>query len=211
MKTITIEFFHDVLCAWCFAISPRLRRLVNEYENIEVIHRSFALAPSPQHLINMFGDKETARKEIMEHWRNANENDDEKRINTASMEMRKFDYPFSLPGLRACKAAELQGGQKAHWDMFDRVQRAHFIDTENIADLDVLIKCASDLGFDLELFEKDFKSENVVNLVYQDINRARKVGINAVPTLLINDRKIIRGAQKYETIKEVIDSELAVM
>jgi putative protein-disulfide isomerase len=41
---IQIEFFHDVLCAWCFAISPRVHRLAQENPDVEIIHRSFALA-----------------------------------------------------------------------------------------------------------------------------------------------------------------------
>jgi putative protein-disulfide isomerase len=30
------------------------------------------------------------------------------------MEKRNFDYPYSIPGILACKAAEIIGGQKAH-------------------------------------------------------------------------------------------------
>ncbi|CUT02489.1 DsbA family oxidoreductase [Candidatus Chrysopegis kryptomonas] len=40
---IQIEFFHDVLCAWCFAISPRIHKLAEENPDVEIIHRAFAL------------------------------------------------------------------------------------------------------------------------------------------------------------------------
>jgi len=45
------------------------------------------------------------------HWRAANENDDEHRIHAELMAKKDFDYPYSTPGLLACKAAELQGGK----------------------------------------------------------------------------------------------------
>jgi len=153
MQTIHIDFFHDVLCAWCFALSPRLRKLVQEFPTIEVDHHCFALAPSPERLSDMFGDKEQAKQEILGHWRAANENDDEHRINTALMATRNFDYPYSMPGLIACKAAEILAGSQGHWDYFDRVQKAHLIECRNIVDHEVLVSCAKDIGLDPQRFE----------------------------------------------------------
>ncbi|MDR7416414.1 MAG: DsbA family protein [Armatimonadota bacterium] len=73
------------------------------------------------------------------------------RINADLMATRPFDYPYSMPGLKACKAAEFQGGHAAHWDMFDRVQRAHLTECLNIADFEVLRQCAADVGLDEEV------------------------------------------------------------
>jgi len=57
-----IEFFHDVLCAWCYALSPRLRRLTEEFPDIKVIHRGFPLAPEPNDIVQMFGSKEKGKE-----------------------------------------------------------------------------------------------------------------------------------------------------
>ncbi|HOG72760.1 MAG: DsbA family protein [Bacteroidales bacterium] len=203
-----VEFFHDVLCAWCFALSPRMRRLVAEFPEIEVIHRSFALASDADRLVEMFGSKEAAKREILNHWRNANENDDEHRIHTEDMALRTFDYPYSMPGLLACKSAELQGGQLAHWNMFDRIQKAHLVETQNIADFNVLLQCADEVGLDTERFKNDFESDATLDAIYQDSYRAKELGVNAVPSLLINGRKLLSGAHKYETLKELTQREL---
>ena len=203
-----VEFFHDVLCAWCFALSPRMRRLVAEFPEIEVIHRSFALASDADRLVEMFGSKEAAKREILNHWRNANENDDEHRIHTEDMALRTFDYPYSMPGLRACKSAELQGGQLAHWNMFDRIQKAHLVETQNIADFNVLLQCADEVGLDTERFKNDFESDATLDAIYQDSYTAKELGVNAVPSLLINGRKLLSGAHKYETLKELTQREL---
>ncbi|HCM30231.1 MAG TPA: dithiol-disulfide isomerase, partial [Bacteroidales bacterium] len=54
-----IDFFHDVLCAWCYVLSPRVKKLIEKYPNeIILIHRAFALAPSERSLEYMFGSKE---------------------------------------------------------------------------------------------------------------------------------------------------------
>lgn len=201
-----IEFFHDVLCAWCYAFSPRLRRLVNEFPDIEIIHRCFALAPAPESIAQIFGSKEKGKQEILNHWRAANENEDEHRICADDMACKNFDYPYSMPGLIACKAAEFQGGQKIHWDMFDRIQKAHLTETQNIADKQGLINCASELSLDIEIFKKDFESDKTLRAVEEDILRARLAGVYAVPTIIINDEKIISGAQKYDVLCSVIST-----
>ena len=63
-------------------------------------------------MVAILDSKERGKQEVLNHWRTANLNDDEHRINTDPMAQRPFDYPYSMPGLLACKAAEMQGGQR---------------------------------------------------------------------------------------------------
>jgi len=195
-----IEFFHDVLCAWCYALSPRLRRLTEEFPDIKVIHRSFPLAPEPNDIVQMFGSKEKGKKDILQHWKAANMNDDEHRINAELMEQRDFDYPYSTPALLACKAAELQGGQEMHWDYFDKVQEAHLTLCRNIADFDVLTDIARELSLDVEKFSADLRGEQVKYLLRIDIDRALELGVEATPTLVANDG-MLTGAVPYDSLK----------
>ncbi|HNY09748.1 MAG TPA: DsbA family protein, partial [Tenuifilaceae bacterium] len=107
-----------------------------------------------------------------------------------------------------CKAAELQGGHLAHWNMFDRIQKAHLVETQNIADFNVLLQCADEVGLDTERFKNDFESDATLDAIYQDSYRAKELGVNAVPSLLINGSKLLSGAHKYETLKELTQREL---
>lgn len=195
-----IEFFHDVLCAWCYALSPRLRRLTEEFPDIKVIHRGFPLAPEPNDIVQMFGSKEKGKRDILQHWKAANMNDDEHRINAELMEQRDFDYPYSTPALLACKAAELQGGQEMHWDYFDKVQEAHLTLCRNIADFDVLTDIARELSLDVEKFSADLRGEQVKYLLRIDIDRALELGVEATPTLVANDG-MLTGAVPYDSLK----------
>ncbi|PAB60515.1 dithiol-disulfide isomerase [Anaeromicrobium sediminis] len=201
---MTIEFFHDVLCSWCYILSPRLRELVKEFPEIEVIHRSFALSKTPEDTIRAFGSMENAKEEIMKHWRASNINDEDKRISTDLMECQDFNYPYSMPGLLGCKAAEIQGGQEAHWNYFDLVQRAHLTEARNIADEEVLYDVAVQVGLNKEKFIKDFNSETVKKMVEDDINLSRQKHVNSVPTIIINGEHKISGALKYDVLKEFI-------
>lgn len=211
-SSIQIEFFHDVLCAWCYALSPRIRKLVQEFPDIKVIHRSFALAPSQKRLEEMFGSKQDAKEEILNHWRAANENDDAHRIKAEVMLTKSFDYPYSLPPLMACKEAELQGGQESHWNYFDRIQRAHLTECLNVNDMDVLIQCAADIGLDVQKFKDDLIStegkKKLEDALDADNYLARQYGVNSVPTLVINGKWILSGAHKYDFIKNIVEQIL---
>lgn len=203
-QLVTVEFFHDVLCAWCYALAPRVQRLASQYPGeIEIIHRSFPLAPAPDGIEQIFGSKERGKEEILEHWRNANKNDDEHRMKPELMASKQFDYPYSKPGLLACKAAELQGGKAMHGKMFNRIQKAHLTECYNIIDTEVLKMCANDVGLDVAQWEKDFSSEKVREMLNDDINIAKKYGINAVPTLIVNGKYKLSGAQPYSALENL--------
>lgn len=204
MKVAT-EFFHDVLCAWCYCLSPRMRRIAAGFHDVEVTHRCFALAPDPKMIETIFGSRERGKWEILQHWKAANINDDEHRIDADKMASRDFDYPYSMPGLKACKAAEIQRGQQGHWDMFDRIQKAHLTECRNIADTEVLIGCAADIGLDTNRFIDDLNSERVGNMVLDDLKEAEKLGIYAVPTLVINRRYIIHGAVNMDLLEIIFE------
>ncbi len=203
-----IEFFHDVLCAWCYAYSPKVRRLSQEFPWLKITHRCFALVPTQNSIVEMFGSHEAGKLEILEHWKAANELDDEKRICADDMACKNFNFPYSMPGLLACKAAEIQGGSKKHWDMFDRIQKAHFTETLDISRFDVLLGCAKDVGLDLRQFNSDFNSTGTKAMVESDIERAEELGVFIVPSLVLNEDVVINGSQDYETLKKLIEENL---
>jgi putative protein-disulfide isomerase len=203
-STITIEFYHDVLCAWCYALSPRVRKLAEQFAEVEVSQRGFALSPNKERISEVFGSKEEGKRQIIEHWRAANANDDNHRIKADLMEGKTFDYPHSMPALMACKAAELQGGQKAHWDYFDAVQKAHLTDCLNIDSPEVLIKVAASLNLNMEKFREDFRSTITKEAVELDLRQAQNMGIYSVPTIVINGKYKINGAVSYDNLKRAV-------
>lgn len=46
MNRIEIEFFHDVICSFCFPMSYRMRQLKEMMPDVTIKHRSFALVRS---------------------------------------------------------------------------------------------------------------------------------------------------------------------
>ena len=135
---IKIEFFHDVICSFCFPMSARMRKITEKYNNIEVIHRSFALGWQAEDFIRGFGSREAVKPEVLNHWAQANQNDDEHRFNIEGMRQTDFNFPISKPGLLATKAAGIIGGDDMYWDVFDRIQNKLFVENKNIEDIEVI-------------------------------------------------------------------------
>ena len=203
--TLKITFYHDVLCVWCFLLSARLRRLAGEFgEELGIEHRGFALAPRPESIAEMFGGADEGKTEVLRHWAAAAAHPDGERIQTELMRSRGFPYPYSMPGLLACQAAAVQGGQSAYWNMFDRVQKAHATEARDIANPLVLKDLAAEIGLDMARWESDFENPSTRAAVEADIERAEALGIYAVPTLVLNDRWILQGAVAEADLRRVI-------
>ena len=63
-----IEFFHDVICSFCFPMSDRMHEIQQEFPEIELIHRSFALGWSANDFETMFGSRAAVKEEVLTHW-----------------------------------------------------------------------------------------------------------------------------------------------
>ena len=172
------------------------------------MHDAFALAPEPESISRMFGNAKEGKEEIMGHWAAAASQPDGEAINVALMRSRSFPYPYSMPGLLACKAAEMQGGMPAHWDMFDRVQWAHAVEARNITDSAVLRDCAAEIGLDVARWEADFASPEAKQAVQNDLREAQQLGVNAVPTLIFNQRWILPGAVPESMLRQIVENLL---
>lgn len=201
---MVIEFFHDVLCAWCYAASPRVRRLAEAFPEVDVVHRSFALAPTPDAIVQIFGSAADGKREILGHWRAANANDDDHRIRPDVMAQRDFDYPYSLPGLLGCEAARQQAGEAGYWDYFDAIQALHLTACENIADPEIIQRCAVDIGLDAARFAADLESPVTLQSLQAGTQRARALGISGVPALRFPSGAILSGAQPYEVLARTL-------
>ncbi|MDF2230941.1 DsbA family protein [Albimonas sp. CAU 1670] len=186
---LTLEFFHDVVCGWCFNLSPRLRALAAELP-IEVRHRAFVLQDSQARMAEVFGSPARAKAEILRHWQACRAaSDAPERIDVARMRAAPFPYPHGLPGALACKAAERLGGRDAHWAMFDALQRAHLSEARNVADPAVLVETAAALGLGPG-FARLMEAPGVRAAVEADRALARRLGIRTVPSLILREGRV---------------------
>lgn len=200
-----IEFFHDVICSFCFPMSYRMRQLKERNPQLEIIHRSFALVPEVQAFDKMFGSREKAKGEILTHWEQANKIDDMYRFNIDGMRDSDFLFPQSIPPLRAVKAAEIVGGNDSAWDAFDALQKALFVDNKNIEELEIIKEALAKTGIDLEKWKLAYDSKESLDEVNKDLALAQAYGISGAPFLVIDGQHGLSGAQPLDRIEKLID------
>ena len=115
----------------------------------------------------------------------------------------------SLPALAASKLAASYGPvveDAFHRSMF----KAYFAENRTISDTDVITAIAHASGADATEFADRFRDEQseLANQVISDHNDAIRLGINAVPTIIIDDRISIPGAQETATYIQIIEQIL---
>lgn len=184
---LTLDFFHDVVCAWCFNASSRLRILAAELD-VEIVHHTYVLQASASEMAARWGSPAQARETILGHWNACRlASDRPELIDIEAMRSADFDYPHGQVAALACKAAEALGGQAAHWDMFDRLQTAHLTQARNVADPEVVADAAKDIGLDATVFRRCMDDPANARAVDADRQLARALGIRTIPAMIVRE------------------------
>lgn len=198
MASLTIDFFHDVVCCWCFNISSRVRSLADEFD-LDLRHRTFVLQASRAEMAARWGTPRDARETILGHWAACRRASDRpERVAIDAMRAAPFEYPHGMTAARGCKAAERLGGQAAHWDMFDRLQQMHLGEARNVADAEVVLSAARDLGLDATAFAVAFDDPVTVRAVEADRQRARTLHVRSIPGLIVRETgtRLVNGPRE---------------
>ena len=76
--------------------------------------------------------------------------------------------------------------------------RAYFIKGEDIGKKHVLINLSKDSGLDEALITRLLEGENDSEHIVKLDQSARRMGINSVPTFIVNGQHVVTGAQNVE-------------
>ncbi|NLC33915.1 MAG: DsbA family protein [Erysipelothrix sp.] len=209
-----VEFFHDVICSFCFPMSARMHEIQAEIPELDIIHRSFALAWDDAAFTTMFGSRSRAKTEVLTHWQAANQNDAQQRFNIEGMAKANFNFPTSKNALVAAKAAGLVAGQAVYWEVFDRLQTGLFVENVDIEQDEIIEALVLQTSIDFNAWKTAYNDPNTLDEVLKDLERANTYNLRGVPALIINGKYLISGAQPYDTIvntlKEIIAEEQAI-
>jgi len=183
-------------------MSYKMRQIAAEMPELEIVHRSFALAWDKEELLESFGTMEKAKADIVSHWKHANDVDPLRRFNIDGMLAGSFEFPTSQNSLRATKAAGIVGGMGVYWDLFDELQKAIFMRSEDVSDMEVIEKNARAVVPDFEAWKRQMDDPATVAKIRQDFELVRKYGIDSVPTLIVDETHAVSGALPVEELRK---------
>jgi predicted DsbA family dithiol-disulfide isomerase len=112
---------------------------------------------------------------------------------------RKKTYNSRLAQELAKWAESREKGDQYHAAVFN----AYFVDGINIGKIEELVKLAGSIGLTKDQAREVLVSRSFKQAVYEDWTRSRTLGINAVPTFVVNNANIV-GAQSYEVLEQFL-------
>ncbi len=84
----------------------------------------------------------------------------------------------------------------------DRLFRAYFTETRDIGDLDVLLELAEEEGLDKADLRVALQEGRYTSRLNEARREGHQLGINAVPTFIINGKFRIVGAQSLDFFRD---------
>jgi len=106
---------------------------------------------------------------------------------------------------KAMMVGELANELGKSEDYLESIFYAYFHDGLNIGDLDVIMEITNRLGISSEQVMNALKNENYFENLKKNKGESVKLGINSVPTFIIDDKYILIGAQPPNEFEKVFN------
>ena len=106
----------------------------------------------------------------------------------------------------AAMAAESAGRQGKFWEMHDILfsQQKHWARQAQTEAFDIFLQYAASLNLDVNQFQDDFISQEIIDKVNDDYQEGRRAGVRSTPTFFLNGQKIMNKPPTYEGFKALI-------
>jgi len=207
-----VEIFSDVVCPWCYIGKRRLDTAVANLRargvevDLDISYKPYQLDPTApigqsmpvaEAYAKKFGGAEKAQQ-ILAHV-----------TNIASQDGIVFNMDIALRANtlmahRLLVMAERDYGNEVQARLKERIMQSYFTDGDDIATVDVLAKCASEVDIPQDTAMQFLLSDECVDDVQESLQMAAENGITAVPTFIFNDQWSVPGAQDVEMFERVI-------
>ncbi len=202
---VTLEIISDPICPWCYIGKARLDQAIAEagHDPFDVSWRIFQLNPQmpaegmdrKEYLEAKFGGPDGAER-VYSHVRT-----------TAAETGLELDFdgikrtPNTLDAHRLIRWARTTGNQSA---VVQQLFRRYFEEGQDISDHQVLLDVAESAGMERAVVERLLEGDADRELMQEEEEAARRMGVTGVPCFVIGGRYVLQGAQDVATWTKVI-------
>ena len=201
-----LDIYSDTICPWCFIGKRRLERALAERPEagMAVAWRTFQLNPDMpgegmdrrRYLELKFGGPDNAKR-IYDRVREAGR---EEGIAFVFDDISRT--PNTIASHRLIRfASRRMKTDAAVSALFD----AYFLRGEDIGDSDVLIAAAAAAGLDEAEARSYLESGEDAESIRSEDAHARKVGVQGVPTFILDNKYVLSGAHPPEVLHRFFD------
>ncbi len=202
---MNLEIFSDLICPWCFIGKRRLDEALatGVGEGVNIIWRAYQLYPTIPtegmdrtefaRLRYRGADQSAARRQIEL---------EAERIGIDMGFARISRMPNTFQGHRLLHRARTHEVQH---ELSDRLFSDYFERGKDVGDESVLLDAAESVGMDRSDTAAYLASEEGVDAVRREIERASAIGVTGVPCFVFAGAYALPGAQEPEVIAQVIE------
>jgi predicted DsbA family dithiol-disulfide isomerase len=204
-----LDVVSDTVCPWCYIGKKRLDQAlaIHGGEGITLVWRPFQLDASippggvdrKAYLEKKFGAERA--KDVGNTIRELG--------HAVGIDFR-FDLieksPNTMDSHRLIRWAGTAGCQN---EMVDSLFRRYFEQGQDIGSHDVLIDAADEVGMDTDIVRDLLSKDADRDLIAREDAMAREIGIQGVPSFVINSQWVVTGAQEPETLVRMFNKLLA--
>ncbi|HWJ72534.1 MAG TPA: DsbA family oxidoreductase [Kaistia sp.] len=207
MGTLSIDLVTDIVCPWCFIGLMRLDNVLRDTgTDATIIHHPYFLDP----------DLPAEGVDVAERLKAKYGGDVQAMFARVEAEARKSGIPLDLskqprqrPTDRAhtlIRAAADKGTQHA---LARALFEAHFIQSRNIADADVLTEIAAGFGFADDEARAVILDADALGQTRQEAAAMADMGIGGVPFFVFNRALALSGAQPETVMADAMRQAVA--
>jgi len=203
-----VDIWSDTRCPFCFIGKRNFEKALQEFsqnDNIEVHWHSFQLDPNMKtdltknHYEYLSEVKGFPMQQIMQMHENLIQSGKNAGIDF------NFDEVKVSNSFKSQMLVQLAKAKGKADEMEELLFEAYFKLGKDIDDVQVLSEIGEKLGFSKEEISKAVQSEELSELVNNDITEASNLGIRGVPFFVFNQKYAISGAQPTHLFSEVLE------
>ena len=207
-EKMKIEIWSDIVCPFCYIGKRNFEKALQEFsqnDKIEVNWHSFQLDPNMKtdltknHYEYLSEVKGFPMAQIMQMHENLIQSGKNAGIDF------NFDDVKVSNSFKSQMLVQLAKEKGKATEMEELLFEAYFKSGKDIDDVEVLSEIGNKIGFSNEEIQNAVNSEQLSDLVNNDISEASNLGIRGVPFFVFNQKYAISGAQPTHLFSEVLE------
>ena len=192
----------DPMCSWCWGFEPVLQKLRDELS--DEVEFSLILGGLRNSGEQVWDD--VFKTYLSRHWMSVEEKTAQE-FSLGLLDKEIFDYDTE-PACRAVVTMRTLDKTK-QFSFLTALQEAFYLNGEDITQPDVIADIARAEGVDRSEFIALFVSDEMKEKTKADVYKARSMGANVFPSIVLIDEEghlcIIKGYKSYEEVKRLLD------
>lgn len=207
-ETMNVEVWSDVVCPFCYIGKRNFENALKQTgltDNVNVVWRSFELAPDlrPNPEATIYEELGKRKGWSLEQSKQIHRQMEQR----AKESDLTFDFTQTVPAnsFNAHRLLYLAGRHGVQNEVKESLFKGYFTDGQNIDDENYLIETGRKAGINEEEVRNALQSDAIEKEVFEDIEIARKMGINGVPFFVLNRKYALSGAQSVDLFIEALE------